>query len=304
MDENNIPDDKRPDFLLTIHFKPGIKNPQRIFAAASECIESMQACDEMLLKSFRTSIKPVFLMEQVKDGSLCIWLKQFLESIDDDALKNLDWKPAVGKFLVKAKYYLLKKLEGKQSLPSREELTQISDGIHELAKETDVLKLPAYARVPEIDIAQQLQVISRALARLEKGESISMSNDDGNAVIDAEFSVSENDVKDLLTSKTLENVSEMILMVRKPDFLGDSKWVFRFSKSTMSVSISDKDWLSDFQSGGIDIRPGDALYVSLKETVSYDLEGEVISEDREIVAVHSVIRKKQQASLLDEQKTN
>ena len=132
---------------------------------------------------------------------------------------------------------------------------------------------------------------------LDPGESISFDGDDGEAVIDAEFSVTDEDINNLLVDQTLENTSELIIMVRKPDFLGETKWDFRFNRRNLSVSIIDKDWLSQFQAGEIDIRPGDALRVRMKETVSYDSTGEVVDEQREIIQVIDVIRKKEQGTL-------
>ena len=298
MNTGQLPIDKQPDFLLTIHFPAGVKDPQRIFFFFLECITALQACDQMLLKSFPTAIQPVFVLEQVETGSLKMWLRQLLEAVDDAAIKNLDWKPAVGTYLVKGKHLLLKKLGGEKGLPSKHDLSELSDKLQELAKETDVLMLPSYSRVSEIDIAEHAGIISAALARLEPGESISLNDDEGEAVIDAGFAVTDEDIKNLLIERTLENTSELILMVRKPDFLGETKWEFRFNRRSLSVAIVDKNWLSNFQSGKVDIRPGDALHVTMKERVSYDGHGEVVSEEREILVVLGVIRKKEQHSLL------
>ena len=299
MKEEELSEDKQPDFLLTIHFPADSANPQRFFAAASECIDALQACDKMLLKSFPTSIQPVFVLEQVQNGSLKIWLRQFLEAVDDDALKTLDWKPAIGKYLVKGKHLLLKRLEGRKGLPPSEVLRTVADELHELAKESDALRLPAYARLTEVDIAEQAKIISSSLSRLRPGEYISLGGDDGEAVIDADFSVTDEDINNLLVSQTLESVREIILMVRKPDFLGESKWDFRFDRKPMSVSIADKDWLSEYQKGKKDIRPGDALRVNMKESVSYDASGEVVSVECEIVKVLEIKRRQEQGSLLE-----
>ena len=294
MKDSQFPADKQPDFLLTINFAAGVKSPQRIFAAASDCISALQACDHMLLRSFPGSIQPVFVLEQVETGSLKMWLRQALEAVEDDALKNLDWKPAVGRYLVKGKYLLLKHLEGKTSLPSKKDLQEISEGLHQLAKDTDALRLPAYSKVTEVDIAEHARILSSSLSRLQPGESVSMTGDDGESTVNADFLVTDEDINKLLVEQTLENTSDLILMVRKPDFLGETKWEFRFNRRNLSVSIVDKDWLSKFQSGDIDIRPGDALRVRMREKVSYDRNGEVVDEEREIVDVVSVIRKKDQ----------
>lgn len=298
MNEFELPEDKQPDFLLTIHFPADSANPQRFFAVASECIDALQACDKMLLKTFPTSIQPVFVLEKVQDGSLKVWLRQFVEAVDDDALKTLDWKPAIGRYLVKGKHLLLKRLEGRKSLPTSGELRSIADELHGLAKESDALRLPAYARLSEVDIAEQAKIISGSLSNLQAGEYISLGGDDGDAVIDADFSVTDEDINDLLISQTLESVREIILMVRKPDFLGESKWEFRFDRKNMSVAIADKDWLSEYQDGRKDIRPGDALRVNMKESVSYDAGGEVVSVEREIVKVLEIKRRQEQVSLL------
>ncbi|MDD2966632.1 MAG: hypothetical protein PHN64_03935 [Desulfovibrionaceae bacterium] len=298
MEEKTIPIDKQPDFLLTIHFPPETKDPQRIFAIASDYIEAMQACDKMLLKSFPTQICPVFILEQIETGSIKIWIKQCVEAIDDDALKNIDWKPAIGKYLVKGKYFLLSKLQGKNCLPNKEELTEISNGLHQLAKESNALTLPTYAKIPVVSIAESSKTISEALANLKSNENITIENDDGNICITAQLKITDEDIKNLLINKTIENTNELILMLRKPDFLGETKWEFRLNRRNMPVSIAHKDWLSSYQAGDIDIRPGDGLHVRMKESISYDLNGEVVSEEREIVEVIAVIRKKEQATLI------
>jgi hypothetical protein len=87
-------------------------------------------------------------------------------------------------------------------------------------------------------------------------------------------------------------------MVRRPDFLGEAKWEFRFERKPFSAKISDEKWLSDFHAGSIDIRPGDALRVTLRETVTYDNNGEVMKEEREILVVADIIKPAIQGSLL------
>lgn len=299
MKKTDVTEDKQPDFLLTLRFPENAANPQRFFAVAAECIDALQACDNILLKSFPTTIQPIFVLEQVQSGSLKIRLRQFLEAIDDDALKTMDWKPAVGKYLVKGKCLLLKKLEGRKTLPSAEELESVADALHELAKESDALTLPAYARLTALDIAEQAKEISAPLSKLKEGESLSLRSDEGEAVMDAGFSVTDEDINRLLVAQTLESIREIILMVRKPDFLGASKWEFRFDRRSMFVSVADKDWLSEYQSGKKDIRPGDALRVSMREAVSYDASGEVVSVEREIVKVLEIKRRQEQGTLME-----
>ncbi len=92
------------DFAIDIDFKRGEGNPQRVFRAADKMIQALQRVDEALCASIDTSIKPVMMLEDIEAGSIRIWLKNVLETADDQAIKELDWKPAVGKYLVRGKY--------------------------------------------------------------------------------------------------------------------------------------------------------------------------------------------------------
>lgn len=122
---NLFPEDQYPDFLLTIDFPKQIADPQRIFSTASAYIEALHECDKMLLKSINSDIKPVFVLEQVENGSLKIWLKQFLDNVPDDALRTGNLKILLGQYLIKGKYLLLKILNQRGGLPDKKQLEEI-----------------------------------------------------------------------------------------------------------------------------------------------------------------------------------
>lgn len=297
-DAASIPEDKKPDFLLSINFPSGLKDPQRIFATASSLLEALHSCDEMLLTSISTNIQPIFVLEQVETGSIKMWLKQLLETVPDDALNNLDWKPAVGQYLIKGKYLILKKLGVDNGLPDQATLEKISDELHVLAKDTGALKMPAYSKISELDIAKVALRFSKAMSDLKDNESISFDCDAGDANIEAGYSVTEQEIDNLLIDQELTNVSDVILIIRRPDFLGDARWEFSFEKRKLMVAINDREWLAKFQAGEIDIRPGDALKVKLRETVYYGANGDVVKTDKSIEKVIHIIRKQIQASLI------
>lgn len=96
----------------------------------------------------------------------------------------------------------------------------------------------------------------------------------------------------------LENESERILMIRKPDFLGESKWIFSFAGRHVPIAIDDRNWLAKFQAGQIDIRPGDALKVKMSEKDYYNQSGEVTKVERSIQEVLALIRPSSQIPLI------
>lgn len=283
--------DQRPDFCVKVDFEKGTPHPEKILNAAAQFIESLQSLDVLLVQSVDSKIKPVLLLEEMEAGSLKIWLKQFVKAIPDDALKSLDWKPAVGKYLVLAKHTVLSYLSENGGLKDSESLYELSSGLHRLAQDTDARKMPAYRPVSPSEIAQQLKQISEAFEFLNETESISLlSDEDDDVTLYGTLSVKQEDIVNILAGDSISNEVEKILIVRKPDFLGDTQWDFRHEKKKFSARIDHAEWLSQFRAGEIDIRPGDALRVITLETTTYGKDGEVLSEDSSITKVLGVIR--------------
>ena len=78
-------------------------------------------------------------------------------------------------------------------------------------------------------------------------------------------------------------VAPLILAVKKPDYLGDSKWELRHGKRTVSAKIEDEDWLRRFQRREIDVRPGDALRCDVRIEHLYGHDNELLTERYTIV---------------------
>ena len=197
--------DKTPDFCVRLDFPKGTRNPQRLLKGAAAYIDALNSLDSLLVSSVDTQIKPVFVLEEIEVGSIKLWLKQILEAINDNALETLDWKPAVGKYLVKAKYLLLKHLEGKTALTDRGGVEALAKEISAAAQETGVRKLPAYRTISAHALAQEARKISEALSFLEKGDSVSFHSDEGDATIAPEFIVTQEEITNLFAGEMISN---------------------------------------------------------------------------------------------------
>lgn len=286
----NIPEDKRPDFCLAIDFARDSKNPGRVFKSMAALIEAMEGLDSILIESIDSKIKPVLLLDSVESGSIKVWLKQFIELIPDDSLNKLDWKPIIGQYLVRAKHFLLSKVDPAAPLPNRESIEEISAGINEIARSTNVKLLPVYKKIPAADIAHGIKMVTDATSRLSPEDSVMFYSDDGDASIPSAVTIEQSQINEVLSHEIIENRAIKILMVRRPDFLGDAAWEFRHEDKRYPARIDDIAWLDEFRDGRHDIRPGDALKVEVREVTSYDQNGEVVSDTRSITKIIGVIR--------------
>ena len=272
------------DFCVEIDFGKGRESPSRVFKAMTNLIEQFESLDQDLVQSINGEIKPVLLLEDVESGSIKAWFKQFLESIDDDALKNMDWKPQVGKYLVKAKYIFVDFLGHHTTISDRSEITDLKQNLLGAAEETDVLHIPAYSPMTDARIAGALHELSEAVSPLRDGDSAKYVYEKSEASFNLDFSISPETIEELLTQETITSRSQMILQVKRPDFLGVSMWDFRHADRTIRAKIPDSDWLRRFQNRNELVRPGDAIRADVKIDALYDY-------DREVVAVHYLIEK-------------
>jgi hypothetical protein len=110
------------DYCIEIKFEKGSKDPARVFRAMQEMIETFHELDCSLVKSIDSNIVSSLVLEDIETGSIKSWLSNAIEIVADDALKNLDWKPAVGKYLVKAKYIAIDFLSDKTQISKASEV--------------------------------------------------------------------------------------------------------------------------------------------------------------------------------------
>lgn len=275
------------DFAVVVDFKKGEDSPTRVFSAATELIRSFEGLDRVLTKSVDSSITPVMVLEDVEVGSLKIWLKNVPCSTDDQALKDLDWRPAVGKYLVRAKYVILRWIDKDDAPRSLQDLRR---EIRDLAAETDVRRLPDYAPPDPsglIEVAKQLQEAKKLLGPEDR---IYFEGADGRVEVDLTVDLDPEELAELATKETIKlPPAEMILAVKKPDYLGNSKWDLRHGKRAISVRMDDESFLADFQGRKRDVRPGDALRCKVVVEMRYGYDNELISETYTVVTVIDVL---------------
>lgn len=283
------------DFFIKIDFEKGSGSPSRVFRAMSDLIDALQETDKNLIASIDAKLQPVLLLEDVETGSVKAWLKQTVESVDDEGLKKGDWKMVVGNYLLKAKYLIINFLDKKTDIKGVQEIETLEKDIHKLAEATDIKMLPAYEPIPREKLVRSIEKINTALTPLNDNDKASFETTEGEKTeFNLALHIAPETLEELITAETIQSVSEMILKVKKPDFLGTSQWEFRHDNRTMPARILDEEWLRDFQAGEvITIRPGDAIRATVLTEVRYGFDRDVVSTQYSVIKVIQVIPKAQ-----------
>lgn len=256
----------------------------------SGMIDAISELDKELVGSFGINIETQLILEDIQVGSLRAKLCYLLNAIDDDALKELEWKKAVGSFLVKGKQYLLKRLEEKKEIPSIEEIREIEGDIIKLAEETDVKRFPIYSSIQFKRILEGLSHLYSARSALAPGDAAYFISNEGIVSIPQGLYIPSQAIEDVLTRETMRSTSNMILRVKKPDYLGTSMWDVYYINRTISVKILDSEWLTEFQTREVDVRPGDSLRAEVLVDVGYGYDNKVVSEHFSVIKVIEVLK--------------
>lgn len=271
------------DFCLEIDFDKNSPHPERVFNSLSKMIQTFQQIDIDLVSSIDSKIKPVILLEDIEVGSIKAWLRNMIESLDDDGVKNLDWKPFIGQYLLKGKKAIINFLDDKTTITDRKEVEPLKQTLLLLAEETKVMQIPTYSAMSEEKLLNNIRSIAESKNELTTKDKFVYKTSQGEeATFNLDFNITPETIESLVTKNVIENTTEMIVKLRKPDYLGDSKWEFRYSNKTFNANIEDTGWLELFHRGELDIRPGDALRVRVKTTIHYGY-------DNEVVEIHNII---------------
>ena len=280
------------DFCITLNFDRHSEGPSRIFQVMVNLIDAFQEIDRALAGSIDSSIEPVLMLEDIEAGSLKAWFRTVLDAIPDDALKDINWRKAVGTYLVKAKYRMINWTAKRATVTDRNEVIELQRDLLDLAEETDVRHIPTYAPVPPKLLVEGLQKVSDATSTLRKEtESASYETRTDEPVnFNMSFGVAVEALEELLTKETIENHLTLILKVKKPDYLGESQWDLKHENRTIPVKILDEKWLTSFQVREKDVRPGDALRAKVTSVTRYGFDGEVVGTSYTVTEVLEIVR--------------
>ena len=285
------------DFAFYIDFKKGEGPAARVFAATHAFIQACEQIDRELVSSIDTSIETVLVIEDIEAGSLKTWLRYAINAIDDQALKDINWKPLIGQFLVKAKYLVLKWIDNDET---HRDLPELGRELQKLAAETDVRHLGDYLPVsPQalVSAIGNFEGIKDHLLEGDKASVITPGNEDID--FDLTFRFDLETLEELAIKEIqLHTVPRMVLIVRKPDYLGTSMWELRHGKIPITAKIEDEEWLAAFQGREVGVRPGDALKCRARIEMTYGFDNELISEKFYLEEVQEVLENQYSQSLL------
>lgn len=280
-------------FQIKIEFPPSATEPERFFRTAASIIESYDLLDKILLTTIGGKIKSKLILEDLKKGSLLADFIRLIEGTDETPPNENS-----GKFLTNVRNNVTKTINNLKDNTPAEIVNGIEKEIEKTALESGIKKVD-FKPVPKMELGNIINKIGDATSELRVGEIAHITTLTGQEAENIEsITIPQNikiDIKELeesLIDKEIENKTRAILLIRKLDFLGRSQWNFKKGDINISARILDEEWLEEFHNRKINLLPGDALDVELKEMTRYDVHGNQLSQTQDVIKVNTVIENK------------
>lgn len=287
---NVLREEFKGDFALRFDFDGSSRDPSRVFLILSDLIKALEATDKTLINSIDSRLKPVFLLEDIEEGSILIWVKTLLESVDDEGIKELNLAKIAGSYLVKAKYILIDFINKRTGIVTVGEVQELQAQLLEAANETKTNELMVYSPPLLGELLEDIGRIQAPLTRLESNEEIRYLTPSRSVAFNPTFQITPETIEDLATKERTRHTNTLILKIKSVDLLGQAQWEFRHNRSPIKARIIDEAWIKRFRERKVSIFPGDALRAEVQIDTRYDYNNEVISVQYTIIAVIEVLR--------------
>ncbi len=181
-------------------------------------------------------------------------------------------------------------LEGAKSVTDPKLLEAIQSGLLLEAEKTNVRGLPGYVPMSRTRLAAHIADVTASLEYLDEGDSATFESREGKPIpFNRSLRINDVEMTEMLTTRTVINNNELILMVKKPDYLGSSMWEFHYDGRTIEAKIHDSAWLAKFHDDGAGLRPGGALRATVRVEVAYDDQNESLTPRYTVLEVLEVI---------------
>jgi hypothetical protein len=283
-----------------IEFTRGQGDPRRVFDAASLLIEGLEKLDATMALAIDGQLTTALVLEDIRLGSLRVILRNLLGGLDDQALKDGEYKKAIGPLLVRAKEMAIKALDEKREHAPKA-ISNLRASLNGLVAEADIKHIPAYAPNHEGRLISSLDTLQNAKRTLGPHDRLTIEAEGKLYDLDLTETWEPSDTVPVAGTSETESEGIVILTIRRPVLIGEGKWQFAHGTSVLYAPIKDEKWLARLHEGKIALHSGDALRCKVKFIYIFDDRGRLIEQRTEIITVLKLLKGPgHQTSLFDD----
>ena len=189
---------------------------------------------------------------------------------------------------MRSKHAILRWLDGRDTITSRAEVVELQQEIARLAPAGPQQLLPP-GTVPIELLLEDIRLISVGVSELRPEDSAMLISAIDATAVETRVRITSDEIVKLLTQETAKSEMRMTLLVKKPDYLGHSRWEFRHGEHALEANVLDLEWLTRFQEGRVALKPGDALNAIVRTVIARGFDGDIVEARHEVLKVIAVV---------------
>lgn len=279
------------NYSIKLEFDETSSDPVQVFQSYSEIIKSLKNLELLVGRSINRNLNHQQILCEVTAGSIISKIKSIFEFEDDSlAADETVLESQVNSYISGSTAAVFEEIS-KGPITTEKQIEDIKGRIIDFAEKEDIPSRFNFTPPSVREVIDVVDSIAQSTSKLQETENCSIISDDGieQITIPKKVSVSVTKIEADLVQDIITTNRQIILRVKKPDYLGEARWVFKHGKKTIEAKIMDQNWLNKFHLKEVVITPGDSLDVDVEMIEQYDRHGNLIKEGYSIMVVKNII---------------
>jgi len=275
---------------IQLEYSPENSNASGLFLTYSKLISAVTNTELMLVKTISRNVKHANSLIEIRPGSIISKIKEQFEIDDSEFAKESEMvSDVVCEYINNGRNTIFDAMRA-GPISTEKQIEDIRVLITTGANEKGISERFSYTPPSISEIIDSTKEMAGATSELREDETVILSEGTVKTELPKNVEVEVSKIERELSKKFVTTKRELILKVKKPDYLGEAKWEFKHGKNRVDANIEDEDWLERFHSKKAIIAPGDSLEVIIRLEEEYDKHGDLLKEEYAIEKVKEIIR--------------
>ena len=256
--------------------------------------DAVQVFQRHVAQLIGQDVNSSLLLSDIEKGSLIAKFFSKITGFDEKVNRESGWDVGVAGLINSAVEKVVIFLSGDDRNINFEQVKRLCEEIEREAAQVSNGQLHSSTHLPPSDVIRFGVKVVKAVNGLSANDSVYFATSNVNVEIPKGIPLDEDVAQQLLLEYVEENRDlAAVLKVKKPDYLGRSKWsvVYQRNGRTIDVKIQHYTWLDQYQTNslGDSILPGDCLLAVMLVRCGFGKGGEIVFEDFIVEEVLKVI---------------
>lgn len=277
-------------FQLYIDYSHEQPDAARVFVAMGGLLQALADLDRSLARAVAEDAEVTYTLAGIEAASLLSIPEVCVRLARGERLGVRVPGGAVLQYLGRARDAVMGFLCARETVHTPDELAELQHTLRDIAAEEHVDETLEFTPPSDESILGHLQQLGAAQEPLAPDDRLEYRSRRVTVTAETRFTLSDERIAELRTARAEEGTGVEVLVVKKPDYLGNSKWQFRADNRMVEAAVNDTRWLRRFQAREVDLRPGDAIRARVQRTVRLARDGKVVAETVTVQQVLDVLR--------------